>query len=68
MISSFLFLKHMTLLTQVQELQDFSSSPLPLNTLSLHICLFQRTVSAGWHAGALSDMLSLTTGLPDKLL
>lgn len=52
MISCFPFLKHMTVLSQVQELEDFSCSSLSLDTssLSLHIRLFQGAVSSGWCA------------------
>lgn len=55
MISCFPFLKHMTVLSQVQESEDFSCSTLPLNTssLSLYIRLLHRTVSTGWYAAAL---------------
>lgn len=42
----------MTVLSQVQELKDFSCSSLSLDTssLSLHIRLFQGAVSSGWCA------------------
>lgn len=52
MISCFPFLNHTTVLSQAQELEDFSCSSLPLETspLSVHTGLFHGAMSSGWCA------------------
>lgn len=66
MISRFPFLKHMTVLSQVQE--DFSCSFLPLNTSLSLLPTSSTALRALDGMQQHSDTLSHTTRLHDKLL